>query len=289
MPTKYITGHAGYSQVYPGNTMLALRKAYEEGCNGIEFDVRTSSDGVLCLMHDETVDRTTDGTGYIHEMTWAEIQQLDAGSWYGAQFAGERVPSFEEVLDYFKDKPAFLFPEIEYHPSYWNIAAKAADMIHAKQMDHQVSIGCFTKEATVQALRRNPYIKGVMTSSSGSPDIASLITTAKASGISQLAVIYTSIDTTMVSAIHAAGLEISAWTPDATADIQSMIDLGVDGITSNYCDRLVSLAASNSLTLAVPEKTYYAHPVKVYRGGKFRTSKARVYENGMFREKAVKW
>lgn len=113
MPTKLIIGHRGFSSHYPENTMIALQEAVNAGALGIEFDVRKSRDGVYLLMHDATVDRTTDGTGNVASMLWSDIQDLDAGAWFDPQFAGTKVPSLEAVLDEFQTYDIWLFINIK--------------------------------------------------------------------------------------------------------------------------------------------------------------------------------
>ncbi|MEP0233251.1 glycerophosphodiester phosphodiesterase family protein [Roseibium sp.] len=101
-----IVCHRGAIQTAPENTMASLEGAIALGAFAVEFDIRTSKDDVLYVMHDETVDRTTDGSGYVSDMTSAEIDQLDAGSWFGAEFAGERVPRLDAFLDACKGRIA---------------------------------------------------------------------------------------------------------------------------------------------------------------------------------------
>lgn len=91
-------GHRGAARFAPENTLAGITKALELGFEYIEMDVRTTLDGVPVLLHDTTVDRTTDGTGRIEEMTYAETTRLDAGAWFGPEFAGQRIPRLEEAL-----------------------------------------------------------------------------------------------------------------------------------------------------------------------------------------------
>ncbi len=93
-----IIAHRGYSAVYPENTLLAFRKAYEAGAYGIELDARLTTDNVVIVMHDSSVDRTTNGSGEVSAMTYAEIQKLDAGIHKGIAFENEPVPTLEAVL-----------------------------------------------------------------------------------------------------------------------------------------------------------------------------------------------
>ena len=95
----YVAAHRGWSTVYPENTLLAFKKAIEIGVDQIETDVRITRDGELVCIHDATVDRTTNGTGKVCDKLLSELKTLDAGSWKGAEFAGERIPTFIEFLD----------------------------------------------------------------------------------------------------------------------------------------------------------------------------------------------
>lgn len=98
--TMRVAGHRGHSAGAPENTLAAFRKAHEFGGRGVtcETDLRITSDGELILIHDETVDRTTDGHGLVRNMTYSEIAGLDAGRWFGEAFAGERIPLLKDAL-----------------------------------------------------------------------------------------------------------------------------------------------------------------------------------------------
>jgi glycerophosphoryl diester phosphodiesterase len=91
--------HRGYSWVAPENTLPALVAAVPAGATFVEFDVRTTLDGVPVVIHDKSVDRTTDGSGFVWDLTVDEVRALDAGSWFSAAFTGVRVPLLTEVLD----------------------------------------------------------------------------------------------------------------------------------------------------------------------------------------------
>ncbi len=122
----YVAAHRGASTTHPENTMAAFRRAAEVGVDQIETDVRVTKDGHLVLIHDGTVDRTTNGSGKVCEMTLEELRTLDAGSWKGEEFAGERIPLLTEFLEYarevgvktldieLKETPTDIGPEIAY-------------------------------------------------------------------------------------------------------------------------------------------------------------------------------
>ena len=114
----YVAAHRGWSEKYPENTMIAYRKAAELGVDQIEIDVRESKDGHLVIMHDATVDRTTNGNGFVEELPLAQILELDAGSWKGEEFAGERVPTFAEFLEFAVSLPDMTFDiELKEYPT----------------------------------------------------------------------------------------------------------------------------------------------------------------------------
>lgn len=100
----FIWAHRGASATAPENTMAAFRAAAVAGADGIELDVHLSRDGVPVVIHDETVDRTTDGRGRVAAMSLGELRQLDAGGWFAPSFAGEQVPTIEEVFAWAADR-----------------------------------------------------------------------------------------------------------------------------------------------------------------------------------------
>lgn len=113
----YVAAHRGWSTLYPENTMIAFKKAIEAEVDQIETDVRITKDGELVCIHDATVDRTTNSTGKVNEHTLAELKELDAGSWKGAEFAGEKIPTFIEFMELVKDHPTMtLDVELKEYP-----------------------------------------------------------------------------------------------------------------------------------------------------------------------------
>lgn len=101
LPQRGVCAHRGASKSHPENTLPALREAVRLGASMIEFDVQVARDGTLVLMHDTTVDRTTNGHGKVSELDWPELRKLDAGSWKGKAFEGVTIPQFEEALAVF--------------------------------------------------------------------------------------------------------------------------------------------------------------------------------------------
>lgn len=102
MTDSIIIAHRGLDETYPENTLTAFKAALEKGM-AIEIDVRGTKDDELIVLHDDTVDRTTDGEGRVAQMTLSEVKALDAGSWWGEEFAGEQIPTLMETFDVVKE------------------------------------------------------------------------------------------------------------------------------------------------------------------------------------------
>ncbi|MBE6689442.1 MAG: hypothetical protein E7588_09280 [Ruminococcaceae bacterium] len=114
----YVAAHRGWCEKYPENTMIAFRKALELGVDQIEMDVHSTKDGEIIVMHDAMVDRTTDGTGAVKDMTLEQIKALDAGIKKGECFKGEKVPTFREFLELIKDHPTLTIDvELKVYPT----------------------------------------------------------------------------------------------------------------------------------------------------------------------------
>ena len=99
-----IYGHRGLSSIYPENTMIAYKKAYEAGMDGIELDVHRTKDGEIVVIHDYTLDRTTDGIGFVRDYNYKDFKKLRDGNRFDKKFYSEKIPTLKEVLEYFKDK-----------------------------------------------------------------------------------------------------------------------------------------------------------------------------------------
>jgi glycerophosphoryl diester phosphodiesterase len=122
--TIVVSGHRGLKAAYPENTLLAFQKALEAGVDMLEFDLRLTKDGHLAVIHDETVDRTTNGTGRVGDYTLSELKRLDAGGWFGKAFEGLRIPTLEELCELLSGRPDVLL-NVEIKPAA--TAVEAAD------------------------------------------------------------------------------------------------------------------------------------------------------------------
>lgn len=162
-----VIGHRGAAASAPENTLASIRKAYDEGATWVEFDVKLSADGVPILMHDDRLERTTDGQGRVAQRTLAQIRALDAGSWFGEAFRGERVPTFEEALQLCAELGLGINVEIK--PCRGRAAETARAVVatlraHGRRAEGMLLISSFNRECLAVVQDRAPeWPRGYLT------------------------------------------------------------------------------------------------------------------------------
>ena len=138
-----VFGHRGAMASAPMNTMASFLLAYEQGADGVELDAHLSKDGHIVIVHDFTVDASTDGYGDVSDLTLAELKRLDAGGWFAEEFAGERIPTLDEVFGGFADK---LYINVEIKSRVdddSDIAAAVSDCIRRHGLTEQTIVSSF--------------------------------------------------------------------------------------------------------------------------------------------------
>lgn len=145
-----VIAHRGASAYHPENTMGAFKAAYEMGAEMIEFDILLSKDGIPVVIHDETLDRTTNGSGKVVDYNFDELVTLDAGSWFGAEHSNESIPSLEEVLQFAKGKIALnieIKTEAVTDKLIGGIEEKALELVKKYDMQEHVLFSSFDYRA----------------------------------------------------------------------------------------------------------------------------------------------
>ncbi len=225
-------GHA------PENTLAAFQKAIEMGVDGVECDVHCTKDGSVVVIHDHTLNRTTDTKGVVEEMTLREVKKADAGSWFDPRFAGERVPTLRELLELTKGK---VITVIEIKSE--NIADKVVKEIESARAESEVVIISFHASALRDAQEINPRIpRGILIGGRKAirkpAGILDLIHQAAEAGASVLDLSSKIITPPLVEESHRRGMGVWAWTVDDEVEMKRLAEMYVDGITSNYPEKL---------------------------------------------------
>ncbi|MFT4258197.1 glycerophosphodiester phosphodiesterase [Microbacterium sp.] len=222
-----VVAHRGASTMAPENTLPAIAAAADAHADYVEIDIRMSSDGVPVVIHDSTVDRTTDGTGSVSALTLAELQRLDAGSWFSQEYAGIRIPTLEQVLALTAETRLSIV--IEYK-GRWTPAAirTTVDQIAAADLTGHVITQSFNEKTVenISAVAPNLFV-GWLTDRID----ASIVRTAQRIGAD--AVNPQSTTPQGLADAHDAKLRVFVWTKDADCDWEELTALGVDGIITN--------------------------------------------------------
>lgn len=228
-------GHRGAAGLCPENTFASFDKAVQSGMEYIEMDVQMTKDGLLAIIHDPTLKRTTNGYGKVADFTLKEIQSLDAGSWYHSKFSGERIPSFTEFLDTYAGKIGLLI-ELKNPTLYPGIEEKVANELRIRGLDEkdQIIIQSFEQNSMKKFHRLMPSIPiGVLVRNNGKG-----ITTNDLRNIAQFATFVnpkiTMVNKRLVKKIHQEGLKILVWTVRNKKEAQRLQQLGVDGIITDF-------------------------------------------------------
>jgi glycerophosphoryl diester phosphodiesterase len=235
-----VIAHRGFSGIAPENTLTAFKKAIEIGADMIELDVMLSKDGELVVIHDKTVNRTTNGKGKVSDFTLGELKKLDAGTWFKKHFKDEKIPSLEEVLDLAKNK---ILLNIEIKKDAYNpekkkggVEEKTVLLLEKYNMNSQVIVSSF-----------NPHI--VKRIKEFEPEISTAFLYRYRINKGLIKIVHNlNVDalnpgkrffTKKASAeVHQSDLKINIYTINQKREMAKFIKMGVDGIITNYPDRL---------------------------------------------------
>jgi glycerophosphoryl diester phosphodiesterase len=233
-PAVMVIAHRGASSYAPEHTLAAFDLALQMEVRHIELDVDVTSDGHIVVIHDDTVDRTTNGSGAVTSHTLAALRALDAGSWFGAQFAGERIPRVDEVLTRSKGR-AHIHTEIKGHSP--SLSQRAADVIRTHGMEGQVTITWFQK---VRLEEIRAYAPELPTGWLVREVSDSTIVQAHAMGLTQLCPPAQGVTPELGRRLHAEGFVARAWGVTTEEILRQVVQAGADGMTINFPDKLIA-------------------------------------------------
>ena len=230
-----IWGHRGAMGYYPENTMISFKEAVKQGANGIELDVHLSKDGYLMVCHDERVDRTTNGTGFIKDMTCKELRKLDAGMWFNEKFKGQKLPILREVFDYLINRKVILNIELKAGSSFYDgIEEKLIKLIENYRFTNKVIISSFDHRALVKVKQINPKIKtGILYLSALYEPIKYL----KIVGADALHPYFITIDKNLITETSKNNIPINTYTVNDMNIVKKLASYNLNAIITNYPDK----------------------------------------------------
>lgn len=240
----FVAAHRGDRANFPENTLPALDAVLASEFDFVEADIQLTADSVPVLFHDETVERTTNGTGRLTEFTLAELKALDAGSWYSREFVFLQVPTLEEFLAIFADskKKAMLELKGVWTPEQVRIVT---DLIYTYGVQNRVIFQAFEYETLRSIERVAPVLPRVLIQRYLPDDPVAL---AQQYGVIAILTSYASVEQNpgVVQALHDAGLGIVLYTLNKKGTWAEALELGVDGIITDKPSSLDSWLAKNA-------------------------------------------
>jgi glycerophosphoryl diester phosphodiesterase len=236
--------HRGASGHCPENTRASFLRAIELGADMVELDCQRTRDGAVVVIHDETLDRTTTGKGRVRDRTLKEIKALDAGSWFGPEFAGEEVLTLEEAVDLLRGQVE-LNLEIKGEDAPGRLEIQCVGIVRSLRFFDQTVFSSFTpaRMRLVRDLGEDARI-GILVDRGGSWNDG--LALAAELGAEAIHPERTLVRAATVSEAHGLSLEVRTWPVNRPNDIVSLAALGVDGIFSDYPERLLHFTATRS-------------------------------------------
>ncbi len=237
-----VYAHRGASGIVPENTMSAFRKAVELGSGGIECDVQMTKDGKLVICHDEMLDRTTDGKGFIKDFTYEELSRLDAGSWFSSDFKGEKLPLLDELLELVSSAGVLINIELKNGViQYPNLEALVIDAVSNHKLRDKTIISSFNHYSIYEINKLDREIKTGALYMEGLYEPWDYLSKLQCEYAHPF---YLAVKPEIVVGYKNAGYKINTFTVDDPNMAVQFSAIGVDGIITNYPDRIISALAA---------------------------------------------
>ena len=232
--------HRGFSAAYPENTLLSFRKALALGVTQLELDLQLSFDGHLIVMHDGSVDRTTNGSGNVSDLNLSEIKELDTGSWVGPEFEGLKVPTYQEVLTELDGEPT-LVTELKFAGN--DGIRPVLEMVENEGATNQVVISSFDLDKLTVVRQLAPDMPTTALLKTDDASARERVDRVLALGADTIGPRCSDTTQELVDVAHEAGLRVRAWGlgRDQGEEMTRLLDLGVDGMTTDCPDILQTI------------------------------------------------
>jgi glycerophosphoryl diester phosphodiesterase len=237
-PLPFWIAHRGAGKLAPENTLAAFRVGASHGWQAFECDVKLSADGVPFLLHDATLDRTTDASGTAGDLPWSELSRIDAGSWHGPAFAGEPLATLEALAAWLCDNGFALDLEIKPTPGSerhtGEVVGRVATRLWSGSQAPPLAFSSFRPEALLGARATAPHVPRALLLDEawqGWLEVANEL------GCVAIITNHRIMDAAMLSKIHAAGMRGLVYTVNDPDTARSLRAMGVDGIVTDAVDR----------------------------------------------------
>ena len=228
-----LIAHRGDSANTPENTLAAFRLAYENGADGIELDVMLSADRQLVVIHDDTLDRTSNGHGEVGEIPLTALRELDAGAWFSPKFKGELIPLLDEVFTELGGKFLINVELKNYKTPKDQLPELVVALVKKHALSDSVLLSSFNARNILRAKSLAPEIRTGLLTLPGLLGLPMRGFLGRRYGADDLHPYYRDVSAKMVQTRHQIGQKVNVWTVDAPNDLRRMQSCGVDMIICN--------------------------------------------------------
>ena len=237
-----IIAHRGASAYAPENTLVAFKKAIDLGATMLELDVHQTNDSHLVVIHDETVDRTTNGEGNIKDLSLAQIKLLDAGSWFSPEYAGEKIPTLGEVFDITPDSISLLIELKEGSIEYPGIEERVVQMIHKRDAQHRVILKSFDDDILKRLRKLAPDVRRLKVFVTQISFLGIIIErglnfgTVLNDSVQYVQHHWFGLTQSFIDEAHRKGYQVFAWDVNDLDRMKDLVEIGIDGIETDHPD-----------------------------------------------------
>jgi glycerophosphoryl diester phosphodiesterase len=234
MRKPWVIAHRGASGHAPENTLVAFERAVQLGAPFIETDLHLTRDARFVAIHDATLERTTNGRGNVHDFTLHELRRLDAGLWYDRAFMGQKIPTLEEALEFSRKHDVVFYLEIKYDAA-WGMHHALVGALR-KEQDAARTIVISFDPGTLDSVRKldASIMTGLLVDELRPESVKAAVDV----GARQLCPRYMSVTAELVEQAHRSDLHVATWTVNQTEEMRAVIAVGVDGVMTDFPDRL---------------------------------------------------
>lgn len=236
MPAPIIEAHRGASAEAPENTLAAFQLALDLQADSIELDVHPVADGTLVVIHDDTVDRTTHGTGAVASMTFGDLRKLDAGVKFHARFAGERIPTLDEVFGLVAPTATALNIEIKHPPPGMKVAEGVVEQLRRYGKADQYLVSSFDIDALLTIRRLAPEVTLALIGES-----RAALASASQLNLPWIHCSHPSLNARLLSQAHGSGIRVGVWTVNDPVAVRHWTALGVNRIITDNPRAMLAL------------------------------------------------
>jgi glycerophosphoryl diester phosphodiesterase len=243
MKKTLIFAHRGSSSTHPENTIAAFREAMDVGADAIELDVQMTKDNELVVIHDEALDRTTNGSGMVRDYTLDELKKLDAGSWFSEKYSNEKIPTLKEVFTLLKGKPQIINIEIKNNIIlYDGIEEAVIKLVHKYDLTDRVIISSFNME-TLKKVRK--LSRNIETAALISRNVRDPWNYVKAIGVDAVHCHKSYSFLTLCLKVLFKGIPIRFYTVNKKQEWRRLFKLKADGFFTDFPEKAIELRNRN--------------------------------------------